>query len=71
MTPYWGTNVQMKNPVFRDAALYNPVDTGRRLRSAYCRHYQGIAKWRKIPEDSHLYTRRCENVKSHSDFTDC
>jgi hypothetical protein len=36
------------------------------FRRAYCFHYQGETTRCKIPEDSHLNTRRSENLKSQS-----
>jgi hypothetical protein len=38
------------------------IDTDRRFIGAYCHYHQG----NDIPEDSHIYTSRRENLKSHT-----
>jgi hypothetical protein len=43
------------------------VDTDKRFRGAYCLHHEGgnsSFNVRNIPEDSHLHTHGCENLKS-------
>jgi hypothetical protein len=58
-----------KITVFRDVAQCSLVEVHRRFRGAYCLHHQGDrpdqTTRRNIPEDSHLHTRRRENLKSH------
>jgi hypothetical protein len=65
--------------VFCDVAPCSPVEIYRSFRGAYCLHHQGSkaisisetlvnfyeATWRNILEDSHLHSRRRENLKSH------
>jgi hypothetical protein len=49
----------MKMAVFWDVAPCSLVEIYRRFRGSCCLHHQG-----DNPEDSHLYTRRRENLKS-------
>jgi hypothetical protein len=72
----------LKMIVFWDVTPYYVVEIGLRFRSAYCLHEQGSGggkhilnvfrvyqtTWRSIPEDSHLHTRRHENLKSYYFF---
>jgi hypothetical protein len=51
-----------------DVARCGLVDTDRRFRGAYCLHYQGDDHHTTkcyIAEDSHLYTRRRDNLQIH------
>jgi hypothetical protein len=53
--------------VFWDVASCSVVETYRRYRGTYCLHHQGDRRStrRNIEENSHLYNRRRENLKSH------
>jgi hypothetical protein len=59
----------MKMAVFWVVAPCNLVEVYRRLRGACCLHNQGNSFYKTTqcndPEDSHLHTRRHENLKSH------
>jgi hypothetical protein len=72
---------KLKMTVFWDIAPCSFVEVGRRFRGAYCfnrrpdcggsKDLWNVGKlyentWWYIPNDSHLHTRRCENLKSHS-----
>jgi hypothetical protein len=52
----------MKTAVLWDVAPCNLVDVYRLFRCACCLHRPGDG-----PKDSHLHTRRRENLKSHLD----
>jgi hypothetical protein len=56
--------------VFWDVAPCSMMEIDRRFRGAYCLHHLDDESYqtgrRNIPEDSHLHTRRRENLKSQS-----
>jgi hypothetical protein len=76
----------LKKAVFWDVAPCSLVEVYRRFRGAYCLHYQGdeeaantsetsVNLYQIIrhndPEDSHLHTRRHENLKSQDILVSC
>jgi hypothetical protein len=50
---------------FWDIAPFSVTGVHRRFTRAYCVHNHGEPTRHYIPEDSHLHTRRLENLKSH------
>jgi hypothetical protein len=74
----------VKTTVFWDVAPCSLVEIFRRFRGACCLHHLGDEKAagtsetsvdfyqstrHNIPEDSHLHTRRRENLKSHLGYS--
>jgi hypothetical protein len=69
-------NLRLKMAVPWDVATCSLSDIDRRLKRAYCLHHQGSKQLSNVgqylsdytaqhPEESHLHTRRCVNIKSH------